>query len=110
MPKGALQDTSPRFVDPVLSSFVEDFAAHTEVLKNARGDDHREAAKGLCELSREIRFRLGPPSDGSPELVAEIVRLFRGAVAAMNVPNDDEEFEAFRTNIRDRADIIQRGG
>lgn len=95
---------SASLVDPVLISDVEDFEAGVETLKGSRGKAHRLAAKRLCELSRDIRLRLGPPKDAPGELVERIVRLFRDAAGAIRVPHDgDDMLRAFRSNIRDRA-------
>lgn len=95
-------------LDPVLASYVEDFAAGVSVLKTSVEDQHRLVAENLCKLSREIRFRVGPPRLAPPELIAEIVALFRAAVDAIKNPAADKKLEAYRSNINDRAEILER--
>lgn len=100
-----LIEGQPSVLDPILLGYIEGFEAGVEVVKMSAGDGHRQAAMKLCELARDIRFRLGPPDESPPELTERIVQLFRSAVDCIE-PHGDPLVDAFRTHIRERADIL----
>jgi hypothetical protein len=93
-------------IDPVLASDVDTFEAGIEVLKTTDGKEHWQTAKTLCELARDIRLRMGPPSDLPQDLVNRITSLFRQAAHLVNTSSRDD-LRVFALHIEMRADMIE---
>jgi hypothetical protein len=106
MSYGVLPDGWQTEVDPLVLAFTEEFEAGVVVLQESQGDEHRKIAKALCELSRDIRLRLGPPEQLPAQFVANLARLFTHAADSI-LAGDDKELLAYRKNIVIRAVKLQ---
>jgi hypothetical protein len=71
--------------DPVLECYLHDFNAIIVRLENAKMRDCSDfLASQLCALSRDIRFRLGPPRMVSDAIVIRVQRSFTRAVKVLS--------------------------
>lgn len=99
------------FLDPVLAGYVQDFEGGVSVLRtHAKPEDHRELATLLCELSRDVLFRLpfGELADATTRATVEkIADLFEAAAVAIKA-NGDSLIMAFQQHIRERAKMLRR--
>jgi len=91
--------------DPSLERKLRDFESGIEALAGLAAEAHQAAAEKLCEMSRDVRFALGPVREAPPEVVERIAGLFRAAADAIR-PDRDPQIVTFQNNIRQRADIL----
>jgi hypothetical protein len=100
--------TLPMPLDLVLDGHLEDFRGGIDVLRNSKsGSEQHEAAKILCELSRDICFRMGPADRFIGRgFVEEVAHLFEQA-ADLVQPNGDKQVEGFCAHIRKRAATLK---
>jgi hypothetical protein len=94
-------------VDPFLLSKKEEFEAGLQLLDSADPTGAAQLAKLLCELSRDIRLRLGPPCEASPQLVSELVQVFRKGAQAIHGDPVEPEVMRYRENILRRAEKLE---
>jgi hypothetical protein len=98
------------FLDPVLAGFVQDLEGGLQAMQKTRTvDDHREVTTLICELTRDVLFRLGPVEEiqtsQARETVERIAGLFQNAAETVK-PEGDPLIQAFRDHIRERAEIL----
>ncbi len=98
------------FLDPVLAGYVRDFDGGVQALsKTMNPDEHREMTTLLCELSRDVIFRLGPAEEvqdpRGKETIARIAASFRAAVDTIE-PAGDPLIQAFRDHILERGEML----
>lgn len=91
--------------DPVLAGHLEDFLGGIEELQDTLGENHNQAARKMCELSRTILFRL-PPTRKIKRLASKIAEHFR--TAGNSIKSDNPEVMCYRQNIIDRAQDLEK--
>lgn len=92
-------------LDPVLMGSIKSFEAYVERLRSSQ-EHSCDTGMRLCEISRDVRLRLGRPSESPKALTRRIVRLFRKAVKLIG--DTCPKCADYRKNIADRASIIER--
>ena len=99
--------------DPIIRVLLSEFDDAVRQLgastSHSPGDPQAglEAVKQLCELSREIRFQLGPPKYADPDQVEEVAEAFESAVQTVQSlwteSASDGEMQDYCENILARA-------
>ena len=73
--------------------------------------DGKEFASHLCELTRDIKFRIGPVEFASSEQSAKASEAFMGVADRMDIACESgmfpEECRTWAQNIRDRARLLR---
>ena len=93
--------------DPIVVERVDLFLQGCRGLATADPAKQRELAETLCELSRDIRFHLGPPTEAPEFLVRRIINLFRRAVELIQPTPGDMMFAKYREHLERRAKILE---
>jgi hypothetical protein len=91
----------------VLSGYIQDLQSGIEYLRRELTPAQQySAARSMCELSRDITFSLGPPSEYDCDYVEWLAELLTRAAEAID-PRDSDEISAFRTHILARVKLLR---
>src|SRR5438309_2047693 len=98
------------FLDPVLAGYVQDLEGGLQALRKTQSaEEHQEVTTLLCELSRDVLFRLGPVDEieggRERETVTHIAHLFHEAAEAIK-PEGNLLIKTFKDHIYERAEIL----
>ena len=97
--------------DPIVHALLDEFELAVSQLKASSANASVSVAarlsvvKQLCELSRDVRFHLGPAKYADPEQLEEVAAAFEKAVAVIRGiwPVATQEINDYCDNITERA-------
>jgi hypothetical protein len=94
-------------INPALVDDLNEFKELVRCARASRGQpSHERHAKKLCESSRTVLFRLGPPGWVSGDMRDYIAELFRLAIEAMDTKNS--EVRGYANNVRKRTKDVMK--